>query len=140
MEPTRPLAKRRLEQAIDRILVGPASKRSAPAVANLRRILALIGQEKRFLLFLFLREQTHFLTDYEIAFAIKDQRSNVVRNLHAFVAEGLVTPRRDPDTKIPSFRMDARVLEELSDLFRPPNSKSFDTAAEHELSIDEVCR
>ena len=68
---------------------------SAPAVANLRRVLALIRQEKRFLLFLFLREQTRFLTDYEIASAIKDQRSNVVRNLHAFVAEGLVTPRRD---------------------------------------------
>src|SRR5215211_2225376 len=110
MEPTRPLAKRRLEQAIERVLMGFPPERSARAVANLRRVLALISQEKRFLLFLFLREQTRFLTDYEIASAIKDQRSNVVRNLHAFVAEGLVTPRRDPDTKIPSFRMDPRVL------------------------------
>jgi hypothetical protein len=138
MEPTRPLAKRRLEQAIERSLVGPAPKRSAPAVAKLRRVLALISQEKRFLLFLFLREQTEFLTDYEIAFAIKDQRSNVVRNLHAFVTEGLVTPRRDPDTKIPSFRMDARLLEDLSDLFHP--SSSNDTATQHELSIDRVVR
>jgi hypothetical protein len=65
MEPTRPLAKRRLEQAIERFLIGSAPERSAPAVANLRRVLALISQEKRFLLFLFLREQTRFLTDYE---------------------------------------------------------------------------
>jgi hypothetical protein len=138
MEPTRPLAKRRLEQAIERFLIGPAPERSAPAVANLRRVLALISQEKRFVLFLFLREQTGFLTDYEIATAIKDRRSNVLRNLHAFVAEGLVVPRRDPDTKIPSFRLDPRILERLSDLFHPSSATAFDTAAEHELSTDEM--
>jgi hypothetical protein len=118
MEPTRPLAKKRLEQAIERLLGDPPRETSPAGLADLRRIVALIGQEKRFLLFLFLKQQREFLTDYEIAAAIKDQRSNVVRNLYAFVSEGLVVVRRDEATRIPSFRLNEDLLQRLSELFR----------------------
>jgi hypothetical protein len=119
MEPTRPLAKKRLEHAIERILGSSALGTSAVDLVNLRRIVALLGQEKRFLLFLFLKDQNEFLTHYEMAAAIRDQRSNVIRNLYAFIAEGLVIARRDEETRIPSFRINGEVLERLSELFRP---------------------
>jgi hypothetical protein len=135
MEPTRPLAKRRLENAIERVLGAKALGTSAVGLADLRRIVALIGQEKRFLLFLFLKQQTGFLTDYEIAAAINESRSNVVRNLYAFVSEGLVFPRRDKTTKIPSFRINAEVLQSLTELFnlatRPRSKDSGKRSSEY---------
>jgi hypothetical protein len=92
----------------------------APLISSISDgLLRLLGQEKRFLLFLFLKDQNEFLTHYEIAAAIRDQRSNVIRNLYAFIAEGLVIARRDEETRITSFRINGEVLERLSELFRP---------------------
>lgn len=115
-EPTRPLAKRRLEEAITRALNLP-DPQAAANCADLRRILALISQEKRFLLFMFLMHREELLTDYEIADAIRDQRSNVVRNIHAFISEGLLMVRRDPTTGIVRFRVNREIAGRLSQLF-----------------------
>ena len=119
MEPSRPLARKRLDRALEEILAtGPEQPREF-AFSELRRKLALISQEKRFILILYLMQESAPLTDYEIATAIRDRRSNVVRNLYALVSEHIVLPSRDPTTGIVRYRIDSGTMRALSELLRP---------------------
>jgi hypothetical protein len=115
---TRPLAKRRLQDAIAQALGSNApSPSDARDLAHLRRVLSVITQEKRYLLTLYLKERDEFLTDYEIAEGIRDARSNVARNLHVLLSEGVVTVKRDPETRIARFRIQADLMNDLARLF-----------------------
>lgn len=117
MEPTRPLASRRLEQAIT-VALGSGTRSRSREIADLRRVLAVIAQEKRYLLFLFLKRRNEYLTDYEIAEGIRDVRSNVAKNLHAFLVERVVTVERDPETRIARFRINESLVDSLAELFQ----------------------
>jgi predicted transcriptional regulator len=116
---TRPLAKTRLQEAITHALGSDARTAStARDLAYLRRILCLISQEKRYLLTMFLKDRNEFLTDYEIAEGIRDARSNVARNLHVLLSEGVVMVKRDPETRIARFRINSGVMNDLAQVFQ----------------------
>lgn len=116
MEPSRPLAARRLQEAIARAL-GPNAQSVPNDVAGLRRTLSVIVQEKRYALVMFLKHRDAFLTDYEIAEGLRDARSNVARNLHVLLTERVVIARRDPETRIVRFRINPQLMDQLAELF-----------------------
>jgi hypothetical protein len=119
MEPTRPIAQKRLDRALEEILANGADRPQDFTFSDLRRKLDLISQEKRFMLVLYLMRERHPLTDYEIATGIRDHRSNVVRNLHALVSEYIVLASRDEVTGIVRYEINRRTMSALSDLLRP---------------------
>jgi uridine kinase len=118
MEPSRPVARKRLDAALEKILSDGADHPGRYALSDLRRKLAVIAQERRFMLVLFLMQQTLPRPEYELAEATRDLKSNVVRNLHVLVAEGIVIPTRDETTRIVRYSINRDLLKELSDLFR----------------------
>lgn len=118
MEPTRPLAKRRLLKAIDEALGGSDPTESL-SVAELQRKFAVLSQEKRFLTFAVMLRESDYLTSQEIAFKIKDQHGNVVRNLHVLVAERLFLVLRDEDTGICRYAINRAVTRQISAFFAP---------------------
>jgi hypothetical protein len=101
MAPSRPLAKRRLEAAIERAL--GSTEAESFSLYGLRTKLSVLTQEKRFLLFLFLMKQEGYLSSQELADAVRDQHSNVLRNLNALLSERIVIADRDPTTGIVRF-------------------------------------
>jgi hypothetical protein len=119
MEPSRPLARKRLDRALEEILVTGSDERRDLAFSDLRRKLALISQEKRFILVMYLMRETAPATDYDIATAIRDRRSNVVRNLYALVAEHIVVPSREDTTGTVHYKINRRTMDALSELLHP---------------------
>lgn len=115
--PSRPLANRRLEEAIA-VALGSGTQSSSDVFAGFRRALAVIAQERRYLLFLFMKRRNEYLTDYEIAEGTRDTRSNVAKNLHIFLVERVVTVKRDPETRIARFRINESMVTGLAELFR----------------------
>jgi hypothetical protein len=115
---SRPIAQKRLDRALEEILASGPDQRQHFAYSDLRRKLNVIAQEKRFMLVLYLMREIEARTDYEIATGVRDQRSNVVRNLHALVSEYIVTPRRDEVTGIVRYRINHRTMNDLSELLR----------------------
>jgi hypothetical protein len=111
MEPSRPLAKRRLEAAIERAL--GTSEAESFSLYELRTKLSVLTQEKRFLLFLFLMKREGYFSSQEIAESIQDQHSNVVRNLSALLTERIVIARRDAATGIGRFAINRPLLNRL---------------------------
>src|SRR5262245_52564620 len=101
MEPSRPLARRRLEAAIEKVL--GASEAESVSLYGLRTKLSVLSQEKRFLLFLFLMNEEGCFTSQEIAVAIRDQRSNVIRNLNVLLSERIVIAERDAASGVVRF-------------------------------------
>lgn len=118
MGPTRPLAKRRLLQAVEAAL-GNDDPVVSLGIAEIQRKLAALAQEKRFLTFAFLMHATGHLTSQEIATAIRDQHSNVMRNLHVLVAERLVAVRRDAETGIYQYAANGDMVRQLAAFFTP---------------------
>jgi hypothetical protein len=115
MEPSRPLAKRRLEAAIEKAL--GASEAESFSLYELRTKLSLLAQEKRFLLFLFLMRREGYFSSQELAEAIQDQHSNVVRNLNALLSEHIAVANRDAVTGIVRFGINRPLLSQLSRFF-----------------------
>jgi hypothetical protein len=115
MEPSRPLAKRRLEAAIEKAL--GASEAESFSLYGLRTKLSLLSQEKRFLLFLFLMRREGYFSSQELAEAIQDQHSNVVRNLSALLSEHIALAKRDAVTGIVRFGINRPLLMRLSRFF-----------------------
>jgi hypothetical protein len=115
MEPSRPLAKRRLENAIERAL--GESEAESFSLYDLRTKLSVLTQEKRFLLFLFLMRHEKYFSSQELAGAIQDQHSNVVRNLNALLSERIATADRDAATGIVRFAINRSLLNRLSRFF-----------------------
>ncbi|OHV17579.1 hypothetical protein BK022_04655 [Methylorubrum extorquens] len=99
MEPSRPFASRRLLRAIEAAL-GRDGSITPLSLAELPKKMGVLSQEKRFLTFTFLLHAPSALTSQEIAEAIKDQHSNVLRNLHVLTAENLLVVEQDPVTSI----------------------------------------
>ena len=116
MEPSRPLARKRLDRALEEILVTGSGQPRDVAFSDLRRKLSLISQERRFILVMYLMRETAPATDYDIATAIRDRRSNVVRNLYALVAEHIVVPSREDTTGIVHYKINRRTMDVLSEL------------------------
>ena len=77
----------------------------------------MIAQERRFMLVLYLMQETFPRTEYELADATRDLKSNVIRNLHALASEGIVVPTRDEATRIVRYSINRDLLRALSDLF-----------------------
>lgn len=119
MEPSRPIAQKRLDRALEEILVSGAEQPRRFAYSDLRRKLDLISQEKRFMLVLYLMREIEARTDFEIATGVRDQWSNVVRNLHALVSEAIVTPSSDEVTGIVRSEIGRATMNALSELLRP---------------------
>jgi hypothetical protein len=119
MEPSRPLAKRRLEAAIEKAL--GASKAESFSLYQLRTKLSVLTQEKRFLLFLCLMRREGYFSSQELAEAIQDQHSNVVRNLNALLSEHIAVANRDAVTGIVRFGINRPLLSIVS-LFRWRNA------------------
>jgi hypothetical protein len=117
MEPSRPIARKRLDAALEKILSGGADHSGCYPLSDLRRKLAMISQERRFMLVMVLMQQTLPQTEYELAEATRDLKSNVIRNLHVLVAEGIAIPTRDEATHIVRYRINNDLLKALSDLF-----------------------
>jgi hypothetical protein len=115
MEPSRPLAKRRLEVAIERTL--GASEAESFSLYELRTKLSVLTQEKRFLLFLFLMQREGYFSSQELATAIQDQHGNVIRNLNALLSERIIIADRDPATGIVRFAINRSLLNRLSRFF-----------------------
>jgi hypothetical protein len=115
---SRPVAQKRLDRALEEILTSGPDRPRQFAYSDLRRKLNVIAQEKRFMLVLYLMCEIEARTDYEIATGVRDQRSNVVRNLHALVSEYIVTPRRDEVTGIIRYKINHRTMNALSELLR----------------------
>jgi hypothetical protein len=115
MAPSRPLAKRRLEAAIERAL--GSTEAESFSLYGLRTKLSVLTQEKRFLLFLFLMKQEGYLSSQELADAVRDQHSNVLRNLNALLSERIVIADRDPTTGIVRFAINRSFLNRLSHFF-----------------------
>jgi hypothetical protein len=67
---------------------------------------------------MYLMEDTLPRTEYELAEATSDLKSNVIRNLHVLVSEGVVLPNRDEVTHIVRYSINRDLLGALSDLFR----------------------
>ncbi|MCE4226260.1 hypothetical protein HCU64_21140 [Methylobacterium sp. C25] len=116
MEPTRPLARRRLERAIDAALGGNSTQEPSN-LAQIQRKLSTLSQEKRFLLYAYLVHEPEHLTSQEIALGIKDLHSNVLRNLHVLTAERMLDVRKDADTGICRYAVDRVVAGQLSEFF-----------------------
>ncbi|TGD94566.1 hypothetical protein [Methylobacterium nonmethylotrophicum] len=123
MEPSRPLAKRRLLQAIETAL-GEADILRNLEIAELQKKISVLSQEKRFLTFTCLLHQKKPLTSQEIATKIKDQHSNVQRNLHVLVAEKIFLVERDPITGIHRFSINRRLTNFMSEFFRGDQTKN----------------
>lgn len=116
MEPSRPLAKRRLEHALEKSI--GVSEAESLSLNTLRRKLGVLSQEKRFLMFLFLMRREGYFTSQDIALGIEDIHSNVQRNLHALLKEGLVLAHRDAASGIARFSINRPMLEEIAAFFR----------------------
>jgi hypothetical protein len=129
MDSSRPIAQKRLDRALEVILSGSADQPREFAFSDLRRKLDLISQEKRFMLVMYLLRETSSCTDYEIATAVRDQRSNVVRNLHVLVSERIVLPSRDETTGIVRYQINRRMMDALSELLRPKGERSSGAAS-----------
>jgi hypothetical protein len=115
METSRPLAKRRLEAAIEKAL--EASEAESFSLYELRTKLSLLTQEKRFLLFLCLMRREGYFSSRELAEAIQDQHSNVLRNLNALLSERIAVANRDPVTGIVRFGINRPLLTRWSRFF-----------------------
>ena len=119
MEPTRPIALKRLDRALSEVLSEEYRQDDTFSYSELRRKLELISQEKRFLLVMYLLHEPSSRTAYEIAEAIKDHKTNVIRNLHVLVSERLALPSRDETTRIVRFCINHDLMQRLSDLLKP---------------------
>ena len=117
MEPTRPLAKKRLDQALERILQSGHADPRTYSYSELRKKLSVISQERRFILFLYLKKNRAPHTADELAEATEDLKSNVIKNMHAFVSEGIVHPTRNKATGVVRYTINEELLQVLSDLF-----------------------
>jgi hypothetical protein len=122
MEPSRPLARKRLDRTLEKMLSSNREQLVGYAFSDLRRKLAVISGERRFILVMFLMENNLPRTEYELAEATNDLKSNVIRNLHALVSEGIVVPIRDEVTRIVRYSINRDLLRALSTLFgrEPP--------------------
>lgn len=65
-------------------------------------------------------EEAGYLTSQDIAFKIKDQHSNVLRNLHVLVSEKLFLVVRDEETGICRYAVNPGIAKQLSEFFRIP--------------------
>ncbi|MEA1832011.1 hypothetical protein U8607_07935 [Methylobacterium durans] len=116
MDPSRPLAKRRLLQAIENAFGADDPIRNL-SLAELQKKLVALAQEKRFLTFAFLMRAMGHLTSQEIVTAIRDQLSNVLRNLHALVAERLIAVQQDDETGIYRYAVNGDIVRQLAAFF-----------------------
>lgn len=117
-EVTRPLAQTRLQRAVERALGENGVKgETGLDTSAIRQRISVVSQEKRFLLLVFLMKHDKLLTSQEIAEGISDSHYNVVRNLHVFVSEKLVLPKRDEVTRIVRYRVNREALSEISRFF-----------------------
>ena len=123
MEPTRPIALKRLDRALSEVLSEEYRPDDTFSYSELRRKLELISQEKRFLLVIYLLHEPSSRTAYEIAEAIKDHKNNVIRNLHVLVSERLALPSRDETTGIVRFRINPDLMQILSELLLPKSAQ-----------------
>jgi hypothetical protein len=121
MEPSRPIARKRLDRLLEQVLPWSSglAQEDSFAFSDLRRKLDLIAQERRFVPVMYLLRKASSRTDYEVAEAIRDLKSNVVCNLHALVALRVVLPSRNETTGIIRYRINREVMDALSDLLRP---------------------
>jgi RNase P/RNase MRP subunit POP5 len=119
MEPSRPLANRRLLQAIE-VALASSDPVEVLSLAELQRKMAVLSQEKRFLTFAAMMREAGYLTSQEIATKIRDQHSNVLRNLHALVAERLMLVQRDEDTGICRYAVNRDLTGQISVFFSTP--------------------
>ena len=69
------------------------------------------------MLVMFLMQQTSPRTEYDLAEATSDLKSNVIRNLHVLVAEGIAVPSRDEATRIVRYSINQDLLKAFSALF-----------------------
>lgn len=118
MEPSRPLAKKRLDKALERILQSGEPDPRAYGYSELRKKLSIISQERRFMLFLYMKQNRVPHTAYELAEATEDLKSTVIKNLHVFVSEGIVHPTRNATTGVVRYTINEELLRALSDLFQ----------------------
>jgi hypothetical protein len=123
MQPTRPIALKRLDRALSEVLSEECRPDDTFSYSELRRKLELISQEKRFILVMYLLQEPSSRTAYEIAEAIKDHKNNVIRNLHVLVSERLALPSRDETTGIIRFRINQDLMQRLSELLKPAQSR-----------------
>jgi hypothetical protein len=72
---------------------------------------------------MYLLQEPSSRTAYEIAEAIKDHKNNVIRNLHVLVSERLALPSRDETTGIIRFRINQDLMQRLSELLKPAQSR-----------------
>ena len=115
MNPSRPLAKRRLEAALEQTI--GASQEESLSLYALRTKLSVLAQEKRFLLFIYMMTQDAARSSQELATAIRDQHSNVTRNLNVLLLERIVVARKDLVTGIARFTVNRNLLMQLSRFF-----------------------
>ncbi|QRM34370.1 hypothetical protein [Microvirga sp. VF16] len=118
MEPSRPLAKKRLDKALERILQSGEPDPRTYGYSDLRKKLSIISQERRFMLFLYMKQNRIPHTADELAEATEDLKSTVIKNLHVFVAEGIVHPARNATTGVVRYTINEELLRVLSDLFQ----------------------
>jgi hypothetical protein len=115
MNPSRPLAKRRLETALEQTI--GASQEESLSLYALKTKLSVLAQEKRFLLFIYMMTQDVARSSQELATAIQDQHSNVTRNLNVLLLERIVVARKDFVTGIPRFTVNRNLLMQFSRFF-----------------------
>lgn len=123
MEPSRPLANRRLLQAIE-VALATSDPVEIMGLADLQRKISVLSQEKRFLTFATMMREPRYLTSQEIATKIRDQHSNVLRNLHALVAERMMLVQRDEDTGICRYAVNRDLTGQISVFFSTTSGPS----------------
>ena len=69
------------------------------------------------MLFLYLKQNRAPHTADELAKATEDLKSNVIKNMHVFVSEGIVRPTRNNTTGVVRYTINEELLQVLCDLF-----------------------
>lgn len=111
---SRPRVGRRLVQSIERRLGADPSL--SLTLAQLRKKLSILTQEKRFLIFLFLMSNgTRSFSADQLTTALHERRGNIVRNLHMLVAENIVLLRQE-ETSV-HFSINRKLVFWLSEVF-----------------------
>lgn len=93
------------------------------------------------MLFLYLKQNRAPHTADELAEATEDLKSNVIKNMHVFVSEGIARPTRNKATGVVRYTINEELLQVLSDLFLSEDKvQEKDGEAEMHNRLKEVRR
>jgi hypothetical protein len=83
------------------------------------------------MLFLYLKQNRALHTADELAEATEDLKSNVIKNMHVFVSEGIVRTTRNNTTGVVRYTINEELLQVLCDLFLSEDKAEATEAGTH---------